>query len=394
MTVDLHAHYPIHLLATEPFPTHRIRIRRKPLRDWIRGPVLRLANRIGNYPGRGTAPAVTIENLVESRVRIALSVLYAPFDEMDLGVPYGSPPEPRYMQDLLRQMDLVEASVAGRGDITVARSPAELANAAGAGRVALVHAVEGGFHLGASVGEVVGNVALLARRGVAYITLAHLFWRRIATNTPALPFLPDWLYDLIFPQPPIGLTEPGRAALGAMVDNHVLVDVTHMSPRAFRETMETLDALDPDGRVPVLASHSACDLGGLHYNLSDVQIRAIARRGGVVGLIACTHYMARGFPKPRTFRDSMDILFRHIDHLHDVTGSHETTAMGSDQDGFIKPTLPGLETPRGYDAVERALGERYGPDIANRICEGNARRVLAYWKGGEGGTSAAAGSAT
>jgi microsomal dipeptidase-like Zn-dependent dipeptidase len=381
LIVDLHTHYPIHLLAAEPLPARRIPLREKPLRDFVRGPVLRIANRLGNYPGRGTDPAVTIEGLARSQVRIALSVLYAPFDEMDLGVPYGSPPASWYMDDLLRQIDLVEASVAGRGDAVVARSGSELDRALAADRVALVHAVEGGFHLGASTDEVEANVATLARRGVAYITLAHLFWRRIATNTPALPFLPDWLYSVIFPQPPVGLTDLGRAALGAMVQNRVLVDVTHMSRQAFRETMDMLDVLDPQARVPVLASHSACDFGGLKYNLSDEQIDAIARRGGVVGLIACDHYMARGLAKPRTFADSLDVLCRHIDRVRDVTGGHDATAIGSDQDGFIKPTLPGLETPEGYDALAGALAERYGPDVADRICRENAHRVLAYWHG-------------
>lgn len=379
--VDLHTHYPIHLLATEPLPSRRIPIRDKPLGDFIRGPVLRMANRLGNYPGRGTDPAVTIESLNRSPVRIALSVLYAPFDEMDLGVPYGSPPESWYMEDLLRQIDLVEASAAGRGDAGVARNQEELERALSADRVALVHAVEGGFHLGTSVDEVETNVATLARRGVAYITLAHLFWRRIATNAAALPFLPDWLYSLIFSQPRIGLTDLGRAALGAMVQNRVLVDVTHMSRQAFAETMGILDVLDPQRGVPVLASHGACDFGGLTYNLSDDQIRAIARRGGVIGLIACKHYMARGLSKPRTFADSLDVLCRHIDRVRDVTGGHDTAAIGSDQDGFIKPTLPGLETPEGYDAVAGALAERYGPGVADRICHGNARRVLACWRG-------------
>lgn len=382
MIVDLHAHYPLHLLTTGPEPPRRVRDGAWSPRDWIRGPVLRIANRIANYPGGGEAPAVTIENLVRSRVRIVFSALYAPFDEMDLTVPYAAPPQPHYMDDLLQQIDLVEASVAGRGDVAVARSPAELDDAVRADRVALVHAVEGGFHLGASEADVEKNVALLARRGVAYITLAHLFWRQVATNVPALPFLTDWLYALIFPQPPLGLTPLGRAAVGAMVQNRVLVDLTHMSRQAFNETMAVLDGVDPQARAPVLASHAACDFRGPRYNLSDEEIRAIGRRGGAVGLIACRHYMARGVGRPRTFKDSLDVLFRHIDHIHDVTGGHETAAIGSDQDGFIKPTLPGLETPEGYDAVAVALAERYGADVSERICQANARRVLRYWHGG------------
>ena len=53
-----------------------------------------------------------------------------------------------------------------------------------------MHCIEGGFHLGATPEEVTAHVHELADRGVAYITLAHLFWRRVATNAPALPFLP------------------------------------------------------------------------------------------------------------------------------------------------------------------------------------------------------------
>ncbi|HKJ93831.1 MAG TPA: membrane dipeptidase [Longimicrobiales bacterium] len=379
--IDLHTHYPMHLLAREPMPPSRFRNRKTALLDWVRGPVLRIANRLWNYPGAGSAPAVTNDSLARSSVRAAVSVLYAPFDEVDVGLPYGAPPASRYMDGLLRQLDLVEASVTGQTESVIARNPAELDAAVQGGRVALVHAVEGGFHLGASPREVAANVASLARRGVAYITLAHLFWRQVATNTPALPFLPDRVYRWIFPQPDVGLTELGRAAVAAMVRNGVLVDVTHMSRRAFDETIAILDALDPHERVPVIASHAACDFGGLAYNLADDQVVAVARRGGVVGLIASRHYMARGLGPARSFADSVNILCRHIDHVYALTGEHDTVAIGSDLDGFIKPTLPGLETPAGYDAVEAALTERYGAAVARRICQDNAWRVLGSWSG-------------
>ena len=64
-----------------------------------------------------------------------------------------------------------------------------------------MHCVEGGFHLGATPEQVDASVTALAARGVAYVTLAHLFWRRVAANAPALPFLPDALYNRLFPQP-------------------------------------------------------------------------------------------------------------------------------------------------------------------------------------------------
>ena len=83
----------------------------------------------------------------------------------------------------------------------MAHDAAALDAAIAAGQTAIVHAIEGGFALGSTAAEIDANVAELAGRGVAYVTLAHLFWRGVATNAPALPFLPDWLYRLVFPQP-------------------------------------------------------------------------------------------------------------------------------------------------------------------------------------------------
>ncbi|HEX9107819.1 MAG TPA: membrane dipeptidase, partial [Longimicrobiales bacterium] len=219
-----------------------------------------------------------------------------------------------------------------------------------------------------------------AQRGVVYITIAHLFWRQLATNAPALPFLADGTYRWLFPEPKEGLFGLGQAAISAMVANGILVDVTHMTPASFDDTMKLLDVLDPALSVPVLVSHGACRFGGLEYSLSDDQIRAVARRRGLIGLIACSHYMASGGPDPKSFPESVASVCKHIDHIHDVTGSHEFTALGSDQDGFIKPTLPGLETPAGLGALEPELTARYGADAAALICSGNARRVLGAWR--------------
>ena len=63
------------------------------------------------------------------------------------------------------------------------------------GQVALVHCVEGGFHLGETP-EAVDRARAPSSpaAGSPTSSLAHLLWRAVATNAPALPFLPDWLY--------------------------------------------------------------------------------------------------------------------------------------------------------------------------------------------------------
>lgn len=362
---------------------------RRSFGDKLRATILKLANAVANYP-KGDKPAVTSASLAQSDVRVALSVLYAPFDEIDLGEHYGAPPRPKYFSDLVRQLDAVEEHAATQSTlVTVAHDHDELEAAMAANRVALVHAVEGGFHLGDTADAVRANVATLASRGVAYITVAHLFWRQVATNAPGVPFLPDWLYTTLFPQPDVGLHPLGQALIAAMLDHRILVDVTHMSARSLDETLQLLDRLDPNGAVPLLATHSACKaLTGARYNLSDEHIAAIARRRGVIGLIACRHWMAMGMRAPKTIGGTMDVICRHIDHIEtvvqevdtDLDGDHLFTAFGSDQDGFIKPSLPGLETPAGFAQVEAELTKRYGAVAAERICSGNALRALEYWR--------------
>ncbi len=378
MIVDLHAHYPMHLSQASTLA--RMADHHRPgLGDKIRALVLNLANRLANYPTSGQ-PAVTIPNLTAGGVGVVLSVLYQPFDEIDLDERYGAPPRGGYFADLEAQIQAVETDIARFGaDATVVKNHAQLDAAVAQGKVALMHAVEGGFHLGDTPQHVRDNVRRLAEHGVAYITLAHLFWRNVATNAPALPFLPDWMYQLLFPQPAKGLSDLGLAAVDAMVEQRILIDLTHMSPQAMTDTLARLDKIDPQRRVPVVATHGAYAFGRLTYNLRDAQLRAIAARRGVVGLIACRHYMADGLSQPVTFDDTIATLCRHIDKIHDVTGNYDHVAIGSDLDGFIKPTLPGLETPAAFAAVEARLTAKYGAAVAQQICSANALRVLQYW---------------
>lgn len=376
MLVDLHAHYPMHLVPGARARTHeRLRAWR---RERWRARVVALISRLANYQGPGDEPAVTEPLMRAGDVGVALSVLYQPFDEIDLHEPYGARPRPGYFADLLDQLALVEDDVAGREGISVAHGPDELDAALAAGEIALIHAVEGGFHLGDHPDEVAERVATLADLGVAYVTLAHLFWRRVATNAPALPFLPDRLYHLLFRQPrDQGLSDLGRAAVEAMIQHRVLVDITHMSPASIADTLALFDERDPARTVPLIASHMACRLGSLEYCLDDETIRRVAERGGLLACILCEHYVADGQRgRPDDFESSCRALFGHVDRIRELTGSHEHAAIGSDLDGYIKPALPGLEHMGCMGPLQAALRDRYGPAVGDRIASGNALRVL------------------
>ena len=112
-------------------------------------------------------------------------------------------------------------------------------------------------------------------------------------------------------------------------------------------------------------------------------MRAIAERGGVIGLIFAQHQLLDGLRERHThsFEDSLDVLCRHIDRIHAVVGSHDHTGIGTDFDGFVKPTLSELDDASTLARLETALVDRYGAEDAGRITSGNGLRLLQeYWR--------------
>jgi microsomal dipeptidase-like Zn-dependent dipeptidase len=356
------------------------------LRDRVRALLVGFASRFINYRSLWSGPRVTVESLQEGEVRVPLSVITSFFDELELGEPYPAKPKSSYLAPLLRSIDHVEENIReehGQAAV-VAHSPRELERGLDEGKVALVHCVEGGYHLGGTPAEIDRAVTELARRGVAYITVAHLVWRHVATNAPAIPFLPDWLYRRVFPQPEVGLSELGEAAVGAMVRERVLIDLTHMGDRALADTFALLERLDRQHRVPVLASHGCFRFRSQEYGLSEESVRRVAERDGVVGLIMAQHQLNRGVRRTRSWRwrRSFEVICAHIDRIGEIAGSHRHTAIGSDFDGFIKPTVAGLESAGDMQRLEGALRERYGDVDGESICSANALRVLKTGWGG------------
>lgn len=389
MIVDLHAHYPMHLLPEAPGDPLAILTqgeRGDRWRDRVNQALVRFASRFANYESPSSGPGVTVERMLEGGVDVCCSVLYSVWDEFDLTLwRYGEPPRPSYFQTLQRQIETVERRLAEHhaGEAVLCRDPRELDAALDAGTLAFVHMLEGGFHVGHDAAAIDVNVAALAEAGVASIAPAHLIYRGIATNAPAFPFLRDWQYHLLFRQPRgVGLSELGRALVAAMVREGIVVDITHMSRRALHDTFALLDQLDPGRTVPVVASHMACRFGSLEYNVTDDTIVRVAERGGAIGVLFCRHYVTDGLDGPAsTFEETVEALCRHVDRLERVTGGHDVAALGSDLDGYIKPMLTGLEHMGRMRDLAAALEDRYGAEVARKITGENALRVLrAGWR--------------
>jgi microsomal dipeptidase-like Zn-dependent dipeptidase len=358
---------------------------------WLDGPrcfVMLLAARMFNFKSPCAGWRVTFGGLQAARAGLVLSVLYDPAPEL-LVKPGRQMPRPGAFDGLLCQLECVEAELL-RADPqhlshNVVKSRAELERTLDAGRIALVHCVEGGFHIGDNETDIKCNVASLADEGIAYITVAHLFYRGIASNSCALPWLSDEAYDFIFRQREHGLSDLGRAVVSAMYEHGMLIDITHMDALALEATFALLEDLDngigtekrsKPKEHPVIASHAGYRFDKLDYMLDDGTIEQIAERGGVIGLILAKHQLEDGFTRRQRRASRFHALDCHIKQIYDITGSHAYACIGSDHDGFIKPTVSRIHRSEDLVAIERWLRRDYPSDVADAILYGNAERVV------------------
>jgi microsomal dipeptidase-like Zn-dependent dipeptidase len=383
--VDWHAHFPIkfdpeakhHRRRVHAFLRSRPRARER-LIDRLRFFALEIADRCLNRASLFAGHAVTLETLEEGNVGVVLSVAYNPMDELEIE-PWPAPPRKEYFRRLQDLFDRVEDAVHAdpKRRARIVRNAAELEGALRDGKIAMVHVVEGGFHMGHADDHVVEHTAALAKRGVAYVTPAHMMWRRVATGSACFPFIPDALYHELFPQDPkIGLDDRGRVLVREMVRHGILVDVAHMSERCMDEVLDLLDRADPGKTVPIIASHIACRTGNVEYNLREPYVKRIAERGGICGLTFSDHFVRSGNgARTRDFEDSLRFIHDQIAKLREW-GGDDVVAIGSDLDGFIKPSLAGLTSASDHAKLAAKLTERYGEPLAKKICHDNSLRVL------------------
>jgi membrane dipeptidase len=115
-----------------------------------------------------------------------------------------------------------------------------------------------------------------------------------------------------------GLSNLGREAVARMNELGIAVDVSHSGART------TQEAIAASAR-PILISHSGCRaVFDNPRNKEDAALRALAEKGGVVGIYLMP-FLSAG-PGPVTTED----LLRHVDHARDVCGE-DHVGIGSDQ---------------------------------------------------------------
>lgn len=123
--------------------------------------------------------------------------------------------------------------------------------------------------------------------------------------------------------PDRGLTRMGRHAVRTMHRLGMAIDVSHANEKSFWEIL----AVD---QGPVLATHSnARALSNVERNLTDQQLKALANRGGLIGLVS-----AAKFIHPEPGQNTAANLAKHGRYIADLIGV-EHLCLGLDYMDFL-----------------------------------------------------------
>lgn len=160
-----------------------------------------------------------------------------------------------------------------------------------------------------------------------------------------------------------GLTDFGKDVIRTMDSLGMIIDVSHVGPQTVTDILAT-------SKNPIIASHSGAAALRNHYrNLTDTQIRAIAQRGGVIGIVFYPTFLVSS----GTAR--LENVLQHIDYVKNLVGV-DYVALGSDFDG-IEITPVGLEDVTKFPAITESLLQRgYSRQDVRKILGENFMRVF------------------
>jgi membrane dipeptidase len=170
-----------------------------------------------------------------------------------------------------------------------------------------------------------------------------------------------------------GLTEFGRALVARMNDRRLLLDLSHANMRTMAEAIAF-------SKAPAIVSHTACTAVNPHRrrrNTTDVNLRALADRGGLVGLC-----QMRPFLTPKK-ADNLHAYFDHLLHAIRVAGI-DGVCIGSDRDHRVVQLTPEyleeLRREEGAQVVDHELpyfiDELNGPHRMEVVWDGLRKRGL------------------
>ena len=231
--------------------------------------------------------------------------------------------------------------------LSIARTPSDLYEDKRKGRRSIMLAIENGLALNHDI----SNVRYFARRGVVYITLCHNGDNDICDSARGC-------------NTHGGVSRFGEQVIKEMNRCGIMVDLSHAGEKSF------YDALSISSK-PIVCSHSNCKaLCDVPRNLTDDQLRTLAKHGGVAH-ITLYHGFLRNDSQEATVMDAI----AHLEHAISIMGiEHVGLGTDFDGDGGIRGLADSSEL---INFTLHLLRRRYSERDIARIWGGNWLRVMA-----------------
>lgn len=231
--------------------------------------------------------------------------------------------------------------------LSIARTPSDLYEDKRKGRRSIMLGIENGLALNHDI----SNVRYFARRGVVYITLCHNGDNDICDSARGC-------------NTHGGVSRFGEQVIKEMNRCGIMVDLSHAGEKSF------YDALSISSK-PIVCSHSNCKaLCDVPRNLTDDQLRALAKHGGVAHITLYHGFLCNGSQEATV----MDAI-AHLEHAIDIMGiEHVGLGTDFDGDGGIRGLADSSEL---INFTLHLLRRRYSERDIARIWGGNWLRVMA-----------------
>jgi membrane dipeptidase len=159
----------------------------------------------------------------------------------------------------------------------IAVTPADVERIAKTGKRVFMIGIENGYPIGTDIALIKKYYDL----GTRYITLSHSGHNQICDSSgPAQP-----MHN--------GLSAFGRQVVAEMNRLGIMIDVSHISAKSFFDVIK-------ETKAPIIASHSGCmALNVSDRNLTDEQLKALSKNGGVIQVVALGGFLKGDSPERR-----------------------------------------------------------------------------------------------
>jgi membrane dipeptidase len=161
------------------------------------------------------------------------------------------------------------------------------------------------------------------------------------------------------------ITRDGKLIVAGLNRVGMIHDASHLAEHAFWQLLDLTDNA-------VMASHSNCRAivgGPSNRHLTDDMIKALVRRGGVIGINFCTQFLIRHDKFPAEKCSLADVV-AHVKHICDLAGNTDCVSLGTDMDGGLGRELIPVEIATSADLpkVGNALSSAgFGDDDVKKI---------------------------